>query len=295
MAVNPVTLAETLRPWLGAGVFCLLRDPAGAGMEADTPESLPVRKEALFSVLTSKASAHEEVPLFVPDRASGSALINGDFGGPASSSAVPSAPAAGVSRNSGSPEVPSFSGQPAALSSSVSVGSPPSPVSRPLPEEWQRILQRTPAAPLLWTYAELGLDLTAPGRDMASKERSEILRTLISKLALPRGSSSFWPLTLAADWSSRLEQGLPASDSDCFLQGLTQLAPKAVVFFGPPACRLSGVALHLRVPFTQQIFQGRLHVLAPAFAELAESEAMKDRTASYLHSAFAGFPSLFMK
>ena len=164
-----------------------------------------------------------------------------------------------------------------------------------MPDPWLRLLQRTSPAPLLWTYAELGGDLQTPGQTPGSKERSEFLRALIGRLSLPKGSSAFWPITLAEEWDDCLAAGKPAPDAVHFRQGMTQLAPKALVIFGAHSCQLSGIGLNLSVPFTQSLSHGRLYLLLPAFDELVHSDALKERAAAYLRSACTNFPALFLK
>jgi hypothetical protein len=141
---------------------------------------------------------------------------------------------------------------------------------------------------LLWTYAELGQDLRGGG----DRARSAGLRELIGRLQLPRGSSAFWPLTLEEGWARFLEAGAPPPDSPFFLRGLARLRPQAVILFGEHSCRLSGLALSLRLPFTQQIKDGRIFLLLPAWRELLAEERLREQSVTYLHAAFSSLPAL---
>jgi hypothetical protein len=158
----------------------------------------------------------------------------------------------------------------------------------PLPSAWKDLLEKTPAAPLLWTYAELGQDLQGRG----DGERSAGLRELIGKLNLPRGSSAFWPLTLEDSWPHCLEGGVLPPDVAFFLQGLVRLRPRAVVLFGSHSCLLSGLDLSLRLPFTQQVKGGRLFLLLPAWRDLLADGVLREQSVTYLRVAFTSLSAL---
>ena len=321
MAVNPVTLAETLRPWHGAGITCLLREPAFAEC-ADAVEEAPLHARKEASTQAADGSVHQTGLPFAPDAPGAHSAPSGNESDGTFTSPFPhtaqesgSRPAAGSSRpqieNPAPLTHPTVASSTQQTKDSAAVPAPPahpsaaSPAQKStgatqhtqtdLPAAWKRILERTPTAPLVWTYAELGADLNSPSPEGGSKERSELLRALISALALPRGSSAFWPVTLEMGNAPGLEHDAPAPDSACFRHGLTRIAPKAVVFFGPQASRISGMGLTLHVPFTQALTQGRLHVLLPDLNELAHNEPLKNRAIAYLRSAFANFPALFIK
>jgi hypothetical protein len=180
------------------------------------------------------------------------------------------------------------------------------------PSLWQTVLSRTKAAPLVWTYAELGIDLTRQG----CRERSDFLRRLILQLQLPRGSSAFWPVWLPADAagdrasSASLELGPGAqmrtsrpdaspqyactpNGSDIFFQqGLRLLRPKLVIFFGQSSLELSSLPLRLPLPFTQQISTGVLFVLLPEVAQCLASPSLAESTGIFLRSALSAIPGI---
>lgn len=67
------------------------------------------------------------------------------------------------------------------------------PESVILTAEWEAILGKSPQSPaVVWTYAELGFDLS--GR--ADSARGKMLRSLIAHLRWPKGSSGFVPTGL---------------------------------------------------------------------------------------------------
>ena len=101
-------------------------------------------------------------------------------------------------------------------------------------EPWAGFLAKAPPAPLMvWTYRELGADLS--GR--ADPARGALWRELIKRLDLPRGSVAFWPFALPTDGGSDVVHKEP------FLAGLARIAPKALVVFEERAFRRIAEAL----------------------------------------------------
>ena len=159
------------------------------------------------------------------------------------------------------------------------------------PEAWQVLLARTKPAPIVWTYAELGEDLSGNG----DKERSACLRRLIASLQLPKGSSAFWPVCLAPfieeDLPTSREPGnasLSADEAEFFQAGLPRLAPRVVIMLGTQAMTLSGLDLPMTVSFTQQIHKGILYLLLPDFASLLSKAALQERAGVFLRAALSG-------
>ena len=180
------------------------------------------------------------------------------------------------------------------------------------PPLWQSVLSRTRPAPLVWTYAELGNDLVR----QSSRERSELLRNLISRLRLPRGSSAFWPVWLPcespdrnvtvpsgdslappsvaeAEPDARPPDLFPMNGSHLFFQrGLRFLQARLVIFFGSRALDLSALPVPLSMPFTQRIHNGLLFVLLPDFAQLFAVASQIDATRVFLRNALSFVPGL---
>ncbi|MDR2669913.1 MAG: hypothetical protein LBC14_08185 [Desulfovibrio sp.] len=184
---------------------------------------------------------------------------------------------------------------------------------------WRALLEKTCPAPLVWTYEELAGDL----QGNASPERSRCLKTLIAALALPRGSSAFWPLSLsdsvacggtgasvraAADGpesapSDRAgmsetalvnDTGVSENAGVCpeFAAGVRLLGAGAVMYFGTGAVSRSGFALTIRAPYTQQIVEGLQHILLPALSALAEDRENTEKAVAYLRSVLTDHPLL---
>ena len=285
MAINPVSLAEVLRPWRGAGVTHFLAEVFDGAQEQGEEQVHP--QGASFSVSDETQATHTSQDgriAAVADRDSHIPPASGKY---EAEPPVPSIPASQAAGQQGG-----FSKHSAAPNMSRAVAAVSSPVSSSQhlqtaefvepsswPDEWQAIFSRTSPAPLLWTYADLGADLTGRG----SKERSSCLRTLIGTLNLPRGSSAFWPVSLHSD---------PA-ELFFFQAGLQLLAPKVVVMLGAEAVALTGLGLPLHQPFTQHIFQGRMYVLVPGFDALLSKSGLPDKACAFLRSAFSGLPTLF--
>lgn len=238
MAVNPLSLAESLRPWRVAGVTHFLREVLG---EDDTaaPQAGEFQPGVRLEVSVLE-QAQEHSPAAAPEPAP-EPLKEGN--------------------DRARPEVRQDT----------------------WPEAWQALFARTKPAPVLWTYPELGLDLSGQG----SKLRSAHLRELIGQLQLPRGSSTFWPLCLAA------EENATKTEADIFKGGLILLQPKVVVLIGPRSMPLADLNIDLHMPFTQQIFQGMLFVLLPEFAAILESASLADKASVFLRSALARISAAF--
>jgi hypothetical protein len=160
------------------------------------------------------------------------------------------------------------------------------------PAAWADLWARTPKAPLIWTYAELGADLSGQG----DKARSACLRELIGSLALPRGSSAFWPIALPEDQDSSFSpaQGSIPRES-CFLQGIRLMRPHGIIVFGPQALAQSGLEIALTTPFSQALRNGVLHLLLPDFATILASASDSSKTAAYLRASLSTLPALFSR
>jgi hypothetical protein len=251
LADQLVTLAENLRPWHTAGIFWILQD-------AEIPEK--ERQAAFFS--GQGASAAQDPSLQAEVKA-GRKTAQPAAGRKTGEDAEPLPEAPSLPRR----EISPMRGE-------------------CLPPAWEELLRKTPAAPLLWTYAELGEDLRGSG----NRARSAALRELVGRLGLPRGSSSFWPLIL--ERSPSFPETDPAPEAVFFQQGLNLLRPLAVIFFGERCCSLSGLALACRLPFTQEIKDGRLFLLLPAWGGLLADKGLRERSFSYLHAALSSISTL---
>jgi hypothetical protein len=286
LAVNPLNLAEYLRPWHTAGITLFF-------MEGDASEDFfflsrdREERESPFFALNDEISLQdvqtrrdpfpkknserkilpgEEARLYVSETRLSAASVNNEQATSSRQSR------AGLKNHPDWPDI------------------------------WQTLLTRTEPAPLVWTYAELGEDLIGFG----NKARSACLRRIIGALQLPKGSSSFWPVCLNspvedAAFIKKLpfegsKDTLQETDVDTpyfgenvsfFQAGLHFLAPRIVIMLGSAALALSGVNISM-VPFTQQIYKGALYVLLPDFAEiLSKPSSQEDVISEFLRTALA--------
>lgn len=161
---------------------------------------------------------------------------------------------------------------------------PTAPAYDVWPSEWKDRFEKTPLAPVVWCYSLLGLDLSGAG----SVERSSCLRSIIGKLGLPKGSSSFWPCSLPD------EKGEMYKREELFRGGLNLLNPKAIVFIGDELVESVSPELTLNIPYTQQVYRGCLYTLLPDFSCLQNDPSQIARVCSYLKSAFSGVAVLHL-
>ena len=100
------------------------------------------------------------------------------------------------------------------------------------PEPWASLFKavRRPAR-TVWTYMELGLDLSGS----PDPARRETLLKLTSALAWPKGSIAYWPLAVPKD-------GNLAPDKTLFLKGAMAIRARLIVCFGRKAAEIIEVS-----------------------------------------------------
>lgn len=316
MALNPVSLDERLRPWYLAGVTHFILPESGSFFPEEKPP-LP------------SPAPHQETSFTAPPRpADGPAYRSSPHQQTAQTGQAPAA------TYRSHPSESSFAADQTTASFSAAASArdaAPAPLAGPKeqpqaraaqaddfpklpleewPLQWQERLKKTPQAPVIWTYPELGYDLSGRG----DKSRSDCLKKLIGSLGLPKGSSAFWPLSLpkkdqtpqnglealsSGDDTDTAEQTTHESRADAnddyvyFRNGLLLLKPHAIVLFGPGSIGISGLPLSLPAPFMQGIYQGTLHVLLPDFSSIQGSATIFAKTATYLRTALSTVPGLF--
>ena len=252
MAINPLTLAEMLRPWRAAGISELL----GEALTGEIPSAGPQNGE------DGSGFASEPEPLSTHAGSSHEA-----------------------SQKSARPAKAAARGNVQARTDSAL------PDSRAYPEAWRSLLERTNPAPILWTYAELGEDLAGRGDKERSACLRRLIGSLRlpkgssvfwpARLASPDdGQSAAAPLNG--------EESAPGGASGFFQAGLRHLAPKVVIMLGASAVELSGLGLSLNVPFTQQIHGGILYVLLPDFNAILAKPPLEERAGVFLRTALSG-------
>ena len=250
MAINPLTLAEMLRPWRAAGISELLAEAPAR----ETP-SAAQRSEGL-----SSASEFAPEPEQAPAHA-GKGLETS----PEPTRPVKAPARAQTQKNS----------------------APPAP--RNYPEAWRPLLERTSPAPILWSYAELGEDLAGRGDKERSACLRRLIGSLqLPKGSsafwpvYPPGGGESAPPPIGEGEST------PGKADDFFQTGLRHLAPKVVIMLGTSTVELSGLRLSLNVPFTQQIHGGILYVLLPDFSAILVKPPLEERAGVFLRTALSG-------
>jgi hypothetical protein len=150
------------------------------------------------------------------------------------------------------------------------------------PAAWRERLEKTRAAPIIWTYWELGQDLCgAP-----DPQRRGLLRGLLQDLAHPPGTHCFWPLALPEGDGEQPEANAPV-----FWDGVRLLRGRAVVIMGSQA--LGALALPDRMlalrPFQQVRHQGRLLIVLPSPDLIIREAQRMQALREFLRRALAPF------
>ncbi|MDD4702118.1 MAG: hypothetical protein PHI96_07845, partial [Desulfovibrio sp.] len=137
------------------------------------------------------------------------------------------------------------------------------PPWRPLPPHvwplpWRQQLEKTRPGLVLWTYWNLGLDLSDPQAE-GRQERRGFLQKLLQDLAHPAGTHTFWPAGLPAAPEDRP----PGQDdalmphADAFWSGASRLGARGVVVMGSAAVKALGLPPGLR-PMQQTRYKGHM-------------------------------------
>lgn len=139
-------------------------------------------------------------------------------------------------------------------------------------ELWNRLSVHCPHPVIVWTYPELGDDLSGK----SSTERRRVLQSLMRKLRMPKGSHAFWPYTL-----SSADAGSP----DIFQAGLHRFNPRTVIIVGDRVVAdLACLGDLPAVPLQVKVCSGRQFLRIPDFRELA---SMQDSSFDQLVSIMA--------
>ena len=276
MAVTPVSLGPSLCTWAMAGVTHILCDgpvdPVYLGGEgAALPRPFVYQPCHQLSPATTSAVRGEGRGVGALLRPDAQTQPSGIPGGqvnprPRSFSTEKSAiiQPSGVAPAS----VPGFA------AAAFGAGSPAT-----WPEPWADWFGRISPAPVLWSYHELGADLTGIGR---SAERSAFFKALISELSLPKGSSAFWPSAMPIDADGGLSlRAHPA----VYAAGVLRLTPKVFVVFGPQAMADIGMSDRFK-PFLQDVVEGKLLLCLPDIDDLLHIPKQRVSAVSLLRAVF---------
>ena len=117
-----------------------------------------------------------------------------------------------------------------------------------------------------------------------SAERSNFFKALIGELALPKGSSVFWPSAMPGS-ETEGDTALHAHPS-IFSAGIQRLSPQLIIIFGETA--LADIGLAGRVlPFRQELIEGKLLVLLPEIEALLHNQKQRMSALSLLRAVLA--------
>jgi len=153
------------------------------------------------------------------------------------------------------------------------------------PVAWQAHLRKTRAAPVVWTYWELGLDVCGT----PDPKRRELFQELLKDLAHPPGTHSFWPVALPGEEgqaAGKLEANVPI-----FWEGVRLLHSRAVMLMGSQALRALALSDRMRAmrPFQQRHYQGRLLIVLPSPDALIQEARRIQALREFLRQALAPF------
>ena len=276
MAVTSVSLGPALRAWSMSGVTHILCDEPVETLMARSrqhaSQAAAVRDQARTAV-----SASTPQPEALPGRAAprqqetAPAMLR-QAGEDSSARQAVSQERNTASTASGT-EAPPIA---ASLAFAPRAGVPRDPAAWPGP--WGGWAAKITPAPVLWTYHELGADLTGIGR---SPERSVFFKDLIGELRLPKGSSVFWPSAMPVAETGDTAPLL--ADAAVFSAGIARLAPQVVIVFGARALEDIGLDGAVRC-FGQAMVEGRLLLLAPEISALLQNRAQRASTVSLLRA-----------
>lgn len=258
MAVNPVSLAESLRPWKQAGLHCLFfEDAEPFFLSSNLCENMPAQTLADSDSPQPKLARPQQPGANA--RQSGNALAAGIITSNPTSTKQVRAPESRMS---------------AVAAEAAFVA---------LPGPWQNMTRFLKIAPVLWTYAELGQDLLGQG----DPQRSALLKHLISALAFPKGGSAFWPFSLPG---LECVQHPDVFEQSPFFLGLCRIQPQVLIVLGPQGPEQCGMPFELKQPFTQTVFKGLLVLLLPEISALQNDEKILQQSIAFLRTTLTGLP-----
>jgi hypothetical protein len=164
---------------------------------------------------------------------------------------------------------------------------PPNPPNPPnpadWPADWQERLKKTRPAPVVWTYWELGRDVSG----VPDAKRRDLLQDLLKDLSHPPGTHSFWPLALPGpDGEQELSANTPV-----FWEGVRLLQSRAVVVMGSKALYALALPAGMRElrPFRQVRHQGRQLIVLHSPDMLIQEPQRLQALGEFLRQALAPF------
>lgn len=271
MAVTSVSLGPALQAWALAGVTHILCDEAVGSV-------FPGEGAFGQSDIESRLSTREPLPPRLPPHQDGQ--VRGEAARIAERFAPPAAAAPRAAGAPGGEDVSRGTAQPAGEGRPLLFAPRDGVAADPAtwPEPWAGWFAKIVPAPVLWTYHELGADLTGIGR---SPERSHFFKQLIGELRLPKGSSVFWPCAMPA--MDETEELSLRSDAAIFSSGLARLMPHVVVVFGKTALADIGLAGKIQ-PLRQAMVEGKLVVCFPEINVLLHDQGQRSAAVSLIRA-----------
>lgn len=181
-------------------------------------------------------------------------------------------PARPQTKNAGPSDVPQPSGR-----ERQKHGRPPQ-----WPPVWADLLKKTRAAPVLWTYPELGQDLCGT----PDPRRRGLVQGILRELAHPPGTHCFWPVALPADSGTGLRP-----DAALFLEGARLLKSRAILVMGSSTLRSLDPPLELLDlrPFMQTRWEGRLLIMLHSAETFIAEPQRVGALCQFLRRALAPF------
>lgn len=120
------------------------------------------------------------------------------------------------------------------------------------PAQWQTRLKAARKGKVVWTYWELGKDMSNV-EDPAKEKRKRFLGKLLKDLAHPAGTHIFWPMALPSPGDTNSYE----ADDTLFWSGARTLGASAVVVMGEAAA--TALAFPKKIlPKRQLVFRGFL-------------------------------------
>jgi len=114
-------------------------------------------------------------------------------------------------------------------------------------EPWPTFMAKLPPSPsTIWTYSELGSDLSG----QASKARGDLWRRIIPALQLPKGFVGFFPYAIP-------QEGTMQWCTKHFIQAISMIQPATVVVFDDDAHNELVVAFRSELPVNMD--PGQIH------------------------------------
>lgn len=141
------------------------------------------------------------------------------------------------------------------------------------PANWRELLGNAQRAPICWTYAELGLDLTGH----ADAQHRDYLKKLLLGMHRKAGTHTFWPCALPEGPDLKL-----VPNCDIFWSGLQELGVKMLIVMGSAASNAIGLSGREVRPLHTMRANGFFICFAWDFAHIREDTRRLGAISRYL-------------